>query len=127
MKLSERMREIANSYKDSASIWDEGKPAMWASFADEVAQLEEKLAAFRTEAAQLGVDYAKLEAINDELNEEIVRMNKEFTPLEAETAALKRENKVLRERIKALEANTSKSVLRRLEIQLTGEQDDETE
>ena len=33
-------------------------------------------------------EVAHLEAINDELNEEIVRMNKEFTPLEAENAEL---------------------------------------
>ena len=61
----------------------------------------------------------KLSERMEHVGQEAYEYAPEVAQLEAENAALKRENKALR-------ANTSKSVLRRLDIQLE-EQEDETE
>ena len=71
MRLSER---IPHDSECNAVYKPDVEPSECDCWVSKVAQLEEKLAAFRTEAAQLGVDYAKLEAENAALKRLLTSM-----------------------------------------------------
>ena len=96
----------------------------------EVAQLEEKLAAFRTEAAQLGVDFAQLEADKDRLlgqlvaGEELyISRGMEIAKLEADLNAYKERYGDMKEKLRTVRMMPLANVVPVIDALLKGEAD----